>query len=147
MNDPIGLNFDLRHLTVVTEELQRFYDEEERHYLDVQRAAGMPEASFSYNRRRGSMTLLRVLLLLLDVGEDEAPPNMTTVVTRLDEHSVVPITTSAMTGSVDVLASYGLVERVHDPSDRRSVRVRLMERGRERLQILLQRINEKMRPS
>lgn len=43
-------------------------------------------------------------------------------------------TTSAATGAVDRLEKLGLVEREHDSTDRRSVKVKITANGRTKLQ-------------
>lgn len=43
------------------------------------------------------------------------------------------VTSGTMTNRIDRLAAKGLVERRPDPTDRRGVRVRLTDRGRERV--------------
>jgi DNA-binding MarR family transcriptional regulator len=45
--------------------------------------------------------------------------------------STLMLTTGGMTGRLDKLERAGLVQRVPDPADRRALRVRLTERGRE----------------
>jgi DNA-binding MarR family transcriptional regulator len=47
------------------------------------------------------------------------------------------ITSGAITNRIDRMAQRGLVERVPDEEDRRSVRVRLTERGRETVEALV----------
>src|SRR5689334_7552286 len=47
------------------------------------------------------------------------------------------ITSGAITNRIDRMAKRGLVERVPDADDRRSVRVRLTERGRETVEELI----------
>ena len=42
-----------------------------------------------------------------------------------------------MTGLVDSLQSAGLVERIADPEDRRSIRIRMTEEGQERMDAVM----------
>ncbi|KAB2348433.1 MarR family winged helix-turn-helix transcriptional regulator [Actinomadura rudentiformis] len=47
-----------------------------------------------------------------------------------DLNKAAMVTSGAITNRIDRLASKGLVERVPDPQDRRSIRVRLTDQGR-----------------
>ena len=55
------------------------------------------------------------------------------------------VTSGTMTNRVDRLASKGLVERMPDPRDRRGVRVRLTDAGRERVDAALTELLDRER--
>jgi DNA-binding MarR family transcriptional regulator len=99
----------------------------------------MPEIFKKFIRRqtselfKGKVTLPQ--LFILNFLDKEVQSRMTDLAHFLN------VTTAAATGIVDRLVKYGYVQRLHEPLDRRIIKIKLTSKGLE----LLKKINQQKR--